>query len=68
MILIEHVLERLHDSGMLCTVQRPAPYGIQLRLSNGAVANIYNTGKILAQGKQADEVRRVLGLSPDGNG
>ncbi len=62
MIVIDHVLNRLHGAGMLCTVQKPISHGIQLRLSNGGVVNIYTNGKIFVQGTQIEDVRRVLGL------
>ena len=64
MIVIDHVLKRLLDAGMLCTAQKILPHCIQLRLASGAIVNVYSTGKILVQGKEVDEVRRVLGLIP----
>ena len=47
---------------MLCTAQNNLPHGVQLRLANGAVVNIYKSGKVLVHGDKVDEVRRLLGL------
>jgi len=61
-VVIDHVLRRLQDAGMLCTAQNNLPHGVQLRLANGAVVNIYKSGKVLVHGDKVDEVRRLLGL------
>ncbi len=64
MVLIENIVEKIQSAGLLCTVQKTIPYGIQLRLANGAVVNVYNSGRILVQGRATDEVRRALGIIP----
>ena len=38
--------------------------GMQLRLKNGAIVNVYDTGSISVQGKNQDEVNAALGVEP----
>jgi len=40
----------------------PNRLGTQFRLSNGAVISIYKTGKVLVQGKNAEETKAALEL------
>jgi predicted nucleotide-binding protein len=62
MILKEGILQKLNGAGFVCTVENPIPHGIQLRLGNGAVVNIYESGKLLVQGKCTSEVKQILGV------
>jgi predicted nucleotide-binding protein len=38
------------------------PYGRQFRLSDGAIANVYTSGKVVWQGKDTDTIQKVKGL------
>lgn len=38
------------------------PHGRQFRLMDGAIANVYTSGKIVWQGKETDIVAKVKGL------
>ena len=38
------------------------PHGRQFRLSDGAIANVYESGKIVWQGKDTDTVLKVKGI------
>ena len=60
MILTDEVKQRLSGAGFLCTVERDIPHGKQLRLAQGTVVNIYNTGKITVQGKFSEDVEKAL--------
>ena len=42
------------------------PHGRQFRLSDGAIANVYNSGKIVWQGKDSATAIKVKGLCGDG--
>lgn len=47
--------------GFSITQVAPLPYGEQLHLGCGAVINVYNTGRVVVQGKVHPDVRpRVL--------
>jgi predicted nucleotide-binding protein len=41
------------------------PHGRQFRLADGAIANVYSSGKIVWQGKETDTALRVKGLCGD---
>ena len=38
------------------------PYGRQFRLSDGAIANVYTSGKVVWQGRDTDTVLKIKGL------
>ncbi len=38
------------------------PYGRQFRLADGAIANVYDKGKVVWQGKETDIALKVKGL------
>lgn len=40
--------------------------GTQLRLTNGAIVNVYDTGNLNVQGKNTEEVKAALGTAPQG--
>ena len=63
MILTDEVKQMLSSAGFLCTVEKEIPHGKQLRLAQGTVVNIFNTGKITVQGKSSDDVEKALHLS-----
>jgi predicted nucleotide-binding protein len=41
---------------------REVPHGRQFRLDDGAIANVYNTGKVVWQGKETDTVAKIKTL------
>src|SRR5438128_1186985 len=61
---IEEVKRRLTAAGCEIKSEEELPNnsGVQLRLASGAIVNIYNTGKVLVQGRNTDEVERCLEL------
>ena len=40
---------------------REMPYGRQFRLADGAIANVYSSGKVVWQAKETDTVLKVKG-------
>lgn len=63
MIFVDAVLKKLEREGMVCTVQKPLPHGIQLRFSSGVIVNVFKSGKVTVQGKETKEVERLLGVA-----
>ena len=63
---IEELQELLTSRGYLVTNEKELPNGRQLKLSNGAIVNLYNTGTINVQGQNSEEIKSVLGLSSTG--
>ena len=59
---IQDIIARCHPHSVLA--QEPIQHGIQIRLSNGATINRYDTGKVLVQGKAPiiADTRALLGL------
>ena len=49
--MITKVKNRLKKHRVLYT-ESGIPHGIQLKLANGATVNVYNTNKVLVQGRQ----------------
>jgi len=39
------------------------PYGIRLRVFNGCIINIYNTGKYFFQGKNIDKISNLININ-----
>lgn len=49
-------------NGYLISEERVIPYGYQLRLTTGAVVNIYEKGTVTVQGKNTEAIRKLCGL------
>ena len=57
----EEIIEKLDGSGHFTIVEtKEIQHGKSLRLDNGGIVNIFNTGAYTIQGKAQDEVRAVL--------
>ena len=54
-----HQLLKFNNIGF---TSKDMPHGRQFRLSDGAIANVYSTGKIVWQGKDLPTAERVKGL------
>jgi len=60
---IEQVKELLIDNGYLVTNEKDlGGNGTQIKLSNGTMINVFNTGTINVQGKNSDPIKQLLGL------
>jgi predicted nucleotide-binding protein len=53
----------LDEGGFVIQSEKELGNGIQLRLTTGALVNLFHTGNINVQGKNAETVRVVLGLT-----
>lgn len=51
---------KTHRYDMVSDERMKNGYGDTLRLSNGCILNIYDSGKVVCQGKNADEVKAIL--------
>lgn len=54
-----------HKYDVLSDERMKNGYGDVLRLSNGCILNIYNSGKVVYQGKNVDEIKQILESVPD---
>jgi len=54
----------LQENGHLVQSEKELSNGTQLRLTNGALVNLFYTGNINVQGKNAEPIKKLLGLSP----
>lgn len=52
----------LTENGYLISEEREIPYGYQVRLTTGAVVNIYDKGTVTVQGKNTEAIRKLCGL------
>ena len=59
---VDGVMDALEIAGLeiVDTSLIPTGMGARIDLSNGAIVNIYITGTVQVQGKNIEEVRRVL--------
>ncbi len=64
----DQVLAALTANGFVADSEKPLQYGVQLRFTNGSLVNIFDSGSITPQGKDADLVKQILGLNPAKNG
>lgn len=64
---IDKVREILTANGFVMDDEREINYGRQLRFSNGAIVNVFESGKITPQGKDQQLVKELLGLAPRGS-
>ncbi|MBO9593351.1 MAG: nucleotide-binding protein [Niabella sp.] len=60
---IQELKELLVAHGFLITGEKDISNGTQLRLSNSAIVNLFNTGKINVQGQNSEPVKHILGLN-----
>ena len=58
-------LQRLLESHNIGFKTKEMPYGRQFRLDDGAIANCYNSGKVVWQGKETETVSKIRGLYGD---
>ncbi len=59
---IQTITNLLKTNGFTITSQDDMKngYGVTLRIANGAIVNIYNSGKISYQGKNTEEIKNLL--------
>lgn len=58
----ESIVKVLKENGFNITSdeQMKTGYGNTLRLSNGCILNLYNSGKLVYQGKNTEEIKSIL--------
>ena len=58
----ESIVKVLKENGFNITSdeQMKTGYGNTLRLSNGCILNLYNSGKLVYQGKNTEEIKFIL--------
>lgn len=59
-------IQRLLESNNIGFQSKEIPYGRQFRLADGAIANVYDKGKIVWQGKETPTAARVKALCGGG--
>src|SRR5437899_1899321 len=59
-------MQRLLESHNVGFTTKDMPHGRQFRLKDGAIANVYSSGRIVWQGKETDEAARIKGLCGEG--
>lgn len=60
---MEEIKSKLAEAGLsIITEKDLSGNGTQLALSNGSKVNIYHTGTVQVQGKNADETRQILSM------
>lgn len=59
----DQVIEILTANGFMLQSEAAIPYGSQVRFTNGALVSVFDSGKILPQGKEVELVKQLLGLS-----
>lgn len=52
----------LIENEYLISKEREIPYGYQVKLTTGAVVNIYDKGTVTVQGKNTEAIRKLCGL------
>lgn len=63
---LEQVKEILVANGYVVDEVKTIGYGQQVKFSNGALVNLYDSGKIVVGGKDQERVKDLLGLNPGG--
>jgi predicted nucleotide-binding protein len=56
---------KAHKCDVLSDEKMKNGYGDVLRLSNGCILNLYDSGKVVYQGRNADEIKTILENVPD---
>jgi predicted nucleotide-binding protein len=59
-------MQKLLESHNIGCDTKDIPHGRQFRLKDGAIANVYSSGKIVWQGKDTDEAAKIKGLCGQG--
>ncbi len=62
----EDVIKILTKHGFVVDETKEIAHAQQIKFTNGSLVNVYNTGKIVAAGKEQELVKNLLGLSPSG--
>lgn len=64
---IEEVKDCLHAGGFQINSEGRLPNGTGTKItaSNGAIVNVYDSGKVVVQGKNQEPVKECLGVQPD---
>jgi predicted nucleotide-binding protein len=60
----DQVIAALEKEGIQLVEQKVIQCGAQLRFSNGALVNVFDSGKFSVQGKEQERVNQILGQAP----
>lgn len=60
----DQVVEIMTANGFMVDTETVIQYGCQLRFTNGSLVSVFDSGKVVPQGKEMDQVKRLLGLVP----
>ncbi|WP_305046303.1 TIR domain-containing protein [Geoalkalibacter sp.] len=63
---LEQVQEILTGNGYMVDEIKAIGYGQQIKFTNGASVNVYDSGKVVVGGKDQERVKTLLGLNPGG--
>lgn len=61
---VDQVKVAMAGAGIALEDEKAIQYGIQLKFSNGALVNVFDSGKVSVQGKEQDHVNEILGQAP----
>ncbi len=59
---LEQIKEILSENGYFVTGEKDMGHGIQLKLSTGAIVNVFQNGTINTQGKNTEALKALFGL------
>lgn len=59
------VKDILGTNGFILDEEKEIQYGVQLKFSNGSIVNVFDKATVTPQGKDADFVKQLLGLTPE---
>lgn len=62
----EQVLGLLQDNGYILDTEKEIPHGVQFSFRNGSKVSVFSKGSVSVQGKEADKVNLILGLTTAG--
>lgn len=60
----DQVKDILSTNGFVLDEEKEIQYGVQLKFTNGSIVNVFDNGTVTPQGKDADLVKQLLGLTP----
>lgn len=55
-----NIISTLHEHGFAITSAEPIAYGTQIRLTCGAIVNVFTTGKVVLQGRATKQDKLTL--------
>ena len=67
MTTIDEARGAMLETGISVTEENEIPYGVQLRGDGGQIVNVYDSGKIVLQGKNFEDLEKKINATLDAN-